>query len=234
MKLRVDLLKDTERRYQGPVSMRFMIRAGGVTLALVLFVFGGLAIQRQVMLRYRLKSATEEWARLGPRYEEITKRQAVVSSYKGLLDELNGWGMTNSHWYDMLLELQKTVPPNVQLSKLNVDGGWEFIKPEKKKEPPKKEGAKLEEKPAAKEVIVQVTPARSIRLSIGGRVQGELADEIVVQFTKSLEKSKGFDTYFDTMELEKLFRVEEGGRESSGIAWRQFEIQGLSKARPIP
>lgn len=100
-------------------------------------------------------------------------------------------------------------------------------KKEAKKEEPKEGG---EEKPAARESIA--VPSRTIRLGIYGSVQGELADEIVVQFTKNLQKTKGFDIYFDTMELEKLYRVDLG-REDGGN-WRQFEIQGLSKPRAIP
>jgi hypothetical protein len=240
MKLRVNLLKSSERRYQGPVSLRFLIRVGGISVVVLALLFGIMAIQRQFMLSHRLKSAKEEWSRLGPRYEEITKRQVVVGNYKALLDELGKWGMTNGNWHEMLLEMQKIVPANVQVQRMTVDTTWEFIKPEKKKKEEKKEEKKKEEhkEEAKKEEIkaapkdILATPARSIRLAINGSIKGDLADEIIVQFTRNLQKAPGFDVYFDTMELEKLYRAE-SAREAGGD-WRQFEIQGISKPRLIP
>ena len=218
MKLRVNLLKEGETRYQGPVSIRFLARAGGGTIIAIVLLVVGIAVQRQIMLTRNLKWSQAEWERIGPRYDEIKKKQALLANYKNLLEELQQWGYTNTDWHLMLLELQKDVPESVQLSRLQIDGSWTFIKPPAA---PPKEGstAPPREMPSA--------PARLIRLTIAGKVTGELADEVVVRFTKSLEKSKGFDTLFDTMKLQRLFR------DSSDAANRQFEIEGQSKERKL-
>lgn len=218
MKLRVNLLKEGETRYQGPVSIRFLARAGGGTIIAIVLLVVGIAIQRQIMLTRNLKWSQSEWERIGPRYEDIKKKQSLLTNYKSLLEELQQWGYTNTAWHVMLLELQKDVPESVQLSRLQIDGSWTFIKPPAA---PPKEGstAPPRELPSA--------PARLIKLTVAGKVSGELADEVVVRFTKSLEKSKGFDTLFDTMKLQRLFR------DSSDPAIRQFEIEGQSKERKL-
>jgi hypothetical protein len=244
MKLRVNLLKDAEKRYQGPVSIRFLLRTGGIGVGALLLIYAVLAIQGQYMLRRNLKAAQEEWTRIGPRYEEITKRQAVLNSYKTLLDELNQWGATNAdaQLHRMLLQLQKQIPPSVQLLKVDVSSDWVFVKPEPPKPPPKpakgekkpkekpKEGEKKPEKPVVKDL--GAVPGREVRLLIAGRVTGELADEVVVQFTKTLHNSPGYAIMFDTMELQKLYR--EDTSRTGGGNWRQFEILGTAKPRMMP
>lgn len=221
MKLRVNLLKEGETRYQGPVSLRFLVRAGGGTIIAIIVLVVGIAIQRQVMLTRNLKWSQAEWQRIGPRYEEIKKKQTLLTNYKGLLEELQQWGYTNTSWHEMLLELQKNVPESVQLSRLQVDGAWTFIKPPAV---PPKEGS------TAPPRELPSTPARQITLTVAGKVTGELADEVVVRFTKSLEKSPGFDTLFDTMKLQRLFR-DSGDAKRTDV--RQFEIEGQSKARKL-
>ncbi len=221
MKLRVNLLKDGETRYQGPVSIRFLARAGGGTIIAMVVLVVGIALQQQIMLKRNLKWSQAEWERIGPRYEEVKKKQSLLANYKDLLDELQLWGYTNTDWHEMLLELQKNVPESVQLSRLQVDGSWTFIKPPPV---PPKEGstAPPREMPAI--------PARQITLTVAGKVTGELADEVVVRFTKSLEKARGFDTLFDTMKLQRLFR-DSGDPSKTDV--RQFEIEGKSMERKL-
>ncbi|MFH0908877.1 MAG: hypothetical protein V1929_08950 [bacterium] len=221
MKLRVNLLKDGEARYQGPVSLRFLARVGGGTIIASLLLVVAIAVQRQIMLSRNLKWSQAEWARIGPRYEEIKKKQALLANYKDLLEELQQWGYTNTHWNEMLLELQKNVPDSVQLNRLQVDGSWTFIKPPT---PPQKAGSTepRRELPAI--------PGRQIKLAIAGRVTGDLADEVVVRFTKNLEKARGFDALFDTMKLQRLFR---DASDPTKTAARQFEIEGQSESRKL-
>lgn len=237
MNLRVNLLKEAEQRYQGPVSIRFLLRTGGIGLGVLLLIFVALSMHGQFMLKRNLKAAKEEWVRLGPRYDEITKRQALLANYKGLLDELNAWGPTNAHMHEMLLELQKTVPESVQLLQLNIGADWVFIKPEqpKAKPPPPKgehpDPKAKKEKPPPK-VALAAQPGRQAQLRITGRVEGELADEIVVQFMKALHKAPGFSTTIDSMELQRLYK--DDSNRGGGGNWRQFEIQGTAKPRMMP
>ena len=221
MKLRVNLLKDGETRYQGPVSIRFLARAGGGTIIAVVLLVVAIAIQRQIILRRNLKWSQGEWERIGPRYEEIKKKQSLLANYKDLLDELQQWGYTNTHWNEMLLELQKNVPDAVQVGKLQIDGSWTFIKPPA---PPPKPGST--EPPRELPPI----PARQIRLVLSGRVTGELADEVIVQFTKNLEKAHGFDALFDSIKLQRLFRDTADPTKGS---MRLFEIEGQSEPRKM-
>ncbi|HEY8241056.1 MAG TPA: hypothetical protein VIH35_06400 [Kiritimatiellia bacterium] len=218
MKLRVNLLKDGETRYQGPVSLRFMIRAGGGTIIAIIVLFVVIAVQRQLLLRHNMKWSEGEWTRLGPRYDEIKKKQDMLLNYKGLLEELQQWGYTNASWHEMLIEVGQIVPPSIQLTKLNVHSTWTFIKPPA---PPVKPGST---EPAR--VMLEI-PVRNIKININGRVTGDLADEVVVQFTRNLDNAKGFDELFESLKLQKLYK----DNDSTKTASRQFEIEGDSKPK---
>ena len=48
MSLRVDLLKESERRYQGPVSLRFAVATAGLTVGAILLLAGAILFYRQI------------------------------------------------------------------------------------------------------------------------------------------------------------------------------------------
>lgn len=217
MKLRVNLLRDNEARYQGPVSLRFAMVAGGSTAAIILLILIGIAVHRHVSTSHSLAFARDQWQRLEPEFKVVQSKQKQLRDRQALQAELGLWTSTRVNWYRVLRDLQAIVPPSVQLRQLNVSGTWDFIAAEKPAD-----GSDRKDPP---------TPARRFTLSIAGNASGELADETVVQFTRSLRDAQGLHPVFETVRLQRMSRAAGGGEEQQTD--RAFEIEALSAVRKL-
>lgn len=119
MSLQVNLLKKTERRYQGIVSMKVMVlgSAGvliGVTV-LILFLAG----VSKMTLNANLDRARREWDRLGPLADVVRSAHAATAANKKTLAELDGWAQgDHMAMHAILRAVQSEIPPQMELSNL--------------------------------------------------------------------------------------------------------------------
>lgn len=218
MSLRVNLLKEAEYRYQGPVSLRFAILISGSLVAAILLLVGVVAVQRYFSLRNSLRLAQKEWENIEDRYTDITEKQKELNGNQALLTELGKWARNRPVWGSILPEFQRMVPETVQLTRLGVRSDWIFLKAPA---PVVKEGEEQKEQP--------MIPARKFSLMTEGLAQGELADETVVQFVRTMRENAVFTPYFESIKLQRLQRdSSQAGREN-----RQFEIQGEFALRKL-
>ncbi|MFH0878764.1 MAG: hypothetical protein V2A34_03540, partial [Lentisphaerota bacterium] len=142
---------------------------------------------------------------------------------KKLLTELKGWTASRIDWQGPLLELPEIVPPTIQLTKLNIWGTLE-TKEIKSKEPVKPPVSG----PPLKPVKLFSPPTRTFNIIIDGRATGDLADEVVVQFVKTIRQSSAFQPLLASIKLQGI-RRETGGSEESDI--RIFTIEALTIPR---
>jgi hypothetical protein len=226
MSLRVDLLRDSERRYQGPVSVRFAVATAGLTVGAILFLAGAILVYRQISLSSDLKWARREWEKIKPRHEEILRTEKEVAADQAFLTELDAWAQTRINWNEVLGEFQKTVPSNVQLTRLEVRGDWEFLKAAS---PPP---AESEAEDAKKKPEPPPIPMRMFKMEVGGRASGQLADEDVVRFANEIKTSEGLKHLFDSVKLQHLTKA--APTPGTQEADRVFEIEGIVGSRKMP
>lgn len=113
--IRVNLIKPTELRYQGAVSMRFIIIVCiAVPLALTLLVSGIKGI-RTAQLSADLKNAKDQWQQIEQKYNTAKTEMPRYEKMESLYEDLKEWRPGNAQLSAILLNLQKTVPENIQL-----------------------------------------------------------------------------------------------------------------------
>ena len=230
MNLRVNLLREEELRYQGPVSRRFVIRATASTVGVVVFILLAALIHRQISLYQGMRWARSEWTRLEARYEAVKKMQAELSAHQGLMGELQQWNQTRQSWGTVLESLQAIVPDSVQLTRLTVRTDWEFVRPPAPAPKPAPEGevAKAEE-PPKEPVQLPAQPARRITVNMSGRASGDSADEVVGQFNQMLNRGAGFQNLFQSVKLQRMLKDASHSDEAVYL----FEIEAVGQQRKM-
>ena len=214
MSLRVNLMRESEYRYQGPVSRKFVLRASIITAATAVFLLLTVSVHQQISLSRNLKTTREDWQSIEKRFKEATVLRDKLTAHQTILNELGKWEKSRPNWTRALENLQGIVPSTIQLTKLSVRGEWQFIQPPAR---PPKEGDTTEQKPPP------MVPARRITLNLEGKASGELADETVIQFVKTIRESAELNPMLESVKLQRLLR------EASMVdvqADRVFEIQG--------
>jgi hypothetical protein len=196
----------------------------------ILLLAGAVLAYRQISLSRDLKWARQEWAKLKPHHDKILAAERDMAAEQAFLTELDGWSATRVPWHAVLAVFQGTVPSNVQLTRLNVRGDWEFAKAtapaqSTTTEAADGEGAAKKEPPAI--------PMRMFQVEVGGRASGGLADEDVVRFANEIKTRDGIGSLFDSVKLQHLTKAA-GDVEGGGEADRVFEIEGIFTSRKMP
>lgn len=209
--VRVNLLKPAEARYQGMVSKAFAVRVslwGGGALLLLLVV---VAVVNHRSVVHGLEVSRESWATMQPRYERVKAMQQELAQGVALKNELTSWNRSRVAWGDLLEGLGKTVPEEVQLTKLTVRSDFVML-------------------PGADGKKENGLPARTYTFRIDGQTLSEQADSVVVRFVDTLrEESSGF-TDMDSIKLQGLQRSRAGDVDD---AQRTFGIEGVSHPRML-
>jgi hypothetical protein len=225
MIIRVNLLRESEFRYQGAVSRGFLIRASSITVGILVGLFLITTIFQYKGLRQSVAWSKEHWEKIKPAYENVKAMQTELSRNRVVLNELKGWRHSRIEWAAPMEELRKIVPGSIQLIKFNVFGSMEVKKP-----------AAADAKPAAKPENPGAPPPppppgqaiRKFTVSIEGRSEDKLADKVILQFVDDLRQGASFKPILDSVKLQGL-RLETG-RESNG---RVFNIEATTLPREM-
>lgn len=119
MSLQVNLLKKTERRYQGIVSMKVMVFCSVSVLAGVTILVFSLAGISKVTLSTNLDRARREWERLEPQAAAVRRVQAAAAANRKSLDVLDARIRGEQVLiHAVLLELQRNIPDRMELENL--------------------------------------------------------------------------------------------------------------------
>jgi len=119
MSLQVDLLKKTERRYQGIVSMKVMIMGSvGVLAGTTMLVLSLAGIWRATQ-NANLKRAHREWARLSPMSAAVRANGMAAEANQKTIARMDVWAKGGSvPMYTILRETQRDIPERIQLNNL--------------------------------------------------------------------------------------------------------------------
>jgi hypothetical protein len=116
MSLQVNLLKKTERRYQGIVSMKVMVLGSVSVLAGITILVFLLAGVSKMTLSANLDRARREWNRLEPQAAVVRKEQDAISTNKKTLAELESWSTgEHSSMFNILYAVQSRIPAQMAL-----------------------------------------------------------------------------------------------------------------------
>ncbi|QHI70829.1 hypothetical protein [Tichowtungia aerotolerans] len=119
MSLQVDLLKKTERRYQGIVSMKVMVLGSvGVLVGTTVLVLSLAGISKATQ-NANLKRARREWDRVSPLAAVIRANGAAAETNRKTIERLDVWAKGGSAaMYKILRETQGEIPDMIQLRSL--------------------------------------------------------------------------------------------------------------------
>ncbi len=119
MSLQINLLKKSERRYQGIVSMKVMV-LGSVSVFIGITVVGlALAGISRMTLRANLERARREWSRIQPEAAALRVNHAATSANRKMLSRLNAWSQgEHATLHRILYAVQSRVPRKMELDSL--------------------------------------------------------------------------------------------------------------------
>lgn len=116
MSLQINLLRKTERRYQGIVSMKVMALGSVSVLAgvtILVFLLAGIS---KMTLNANLDRARSEWARIEPQAAVVRKAQAAIAANGKTLSDIESWSKGDyPSMFSILYAAQSRIPAQMAL-----------------------------------------------------------------------------------------------------------------------
>jgi len=209
MNVRVNLLKPEEFRRQGMVSTQFAVRVALAGAGALLLLLSLISVVNHRVVMHNLKLSQEIWEEMKPRYERVKEMQSFLATKGQVWSDLTAWNTSRIDWHPHLASLQQAVPPSVQLTKLSIRSQFVML--------PDTENAKNE----------LGLPARQFFMTIDGKIGGDLADEVVVQFVRDLRAGSSLKDVLESAKLQAL------QRDAGSSGERTFGVEGTCTARKM-
>ncbi|MDZ4199986.1 MAG: hypothetical protein U1E27_11975 [Kiritimatiellia bacterium] len=213
MIVRVDFLLDSEKRYQGPVSGRFLMQSIVGTILAILILFSAHLLFKYRLASREVASQTAALEAIRPRVDRVRALQAQTLQFRRAEKELAGWGVIRVEWSDALRQIQAATPKTIQFIQMDVRNDITTTRPSS--------GGTSAAPP---------TPRRLFRIRLTGLAEGEQSDETVSQFIQSLRRagSRGVPL-FPSVTLLSI----QTERSDSGPVNR-FEMEILGQEQTLP
>jgi len=168
MNLRLNFIQPTELRSASMVSVRAVLIMAGIFTPLVITLLISFAYISYAEEKSAYNLAESVWKiteQRKIRAEELTRELDTLKSYA---KELRGWSQTRIKWSDVLLDVQKLVPPGSQLKVLMIT--------------------------QALEIDPKSGIYRSVKLTLSGRCEGPDAEEKILKFDRMLKEQPSLKT----------------------------------------
>lgn len=198
---RVNLLKKSECRYQGAVSRRFIWVIIVVTPILFIAVLSGVKLIQYGGVKTDLRASREIWSTLEPKLEIALDQQRGLKANRQLINLINGWQKSQVSMEELLLDIQKAIPANVQLTRISI-----------------RSEVKTSIYRNANELGL------NYRLVLQGVSQGAQAEDSVINLRRNLLKKEHLSAIFDSVKLTSMRKRSGAGGENM----REFSLEGLS------
>lgn len=197
---RVNLLKKTERRYQGTVSRRFMLVGIVVTPILFIAVLSGVKLIQYGGVQAELRASREIWSTLGPRLAVAIDQQRGLKTNRKAIDLINGWRDSQVSMEGLLLDIQKAIPENIQLTRISI---------------------RSEVKTSIYHDVDEL--GLDYRLALQGISQGTQAENAVINLRRDLLDKEHLSATFDAVKLTSMRK--RAGQSDENM--REFSLEGL-------
>lgn len=196
---RVNLLKKTERRYQGAVSRRFMLISIVVTPILFIALLSGVKLIQYGGVRADLRISRDIWKTLEPRLNEAMEQQRGLKTNREALTLFDAWQDSKASMESLLQDIQQVIPENIQLKRVSVRSAVTTSLYRHA------EDLKLD-----------------YRLTLTGVSQGEQAEDTVIRLRRDLLAQEQLSTIFDSVKLTSMRKH----RGLDGENIREFSLEG--------
>ncbi len=198
---RVNLLKKSEKRYQGTVSRRFTLVSMVVTPVLLIAILGGVKLIQYGGVQSSLRSSQKIWDSLEPRLALAQEQQRGLKANREAIALINGWKDSQVSMEGLLLDIQNVIPENIQLMRVSIRS--------EVKTSVYRNGDEL---------------GLDYRLALQGVSQGAQAENSVISLRKDLLTKEHLSAIFDSVRLVSM-RKHQG---KDGENMRQFSFEGRS------
>ena len=198
---RVNLIRKSERRYQGLVSRGFIITACTGIPTMVFALIFGLLYSQKMSVGAELQSARTMWKNYEPRLKEYRLEKAGLTTSGKIMGLFDGWVKSRHSFLDLLEEVQDGTPANVQYARLSIRAG-------------------------SSEAIYKTAEELKLKydLVLSGVAQGEAAENEVIRLQKKLLAGQEVGSTFDTLKLASM----RNSATAAGTPVRQFSLVGSS------
>lgn len=208
MSMRIDLLKNSEKRYQGPVSGRFIGFLSIFSVLATVLLIASYALFAMYLRKGQLEWARDSWEFLEPRYKNLIEVRNSTAEIENLLEELKGWSKSSLPTSGLLNEFQLRNPDNIQFLRLNLRDNM--------REP--------KEAPAEGEKIAAY---RVCRLGINGLSHGDQSESAVIDLIADLRRIGDTNSFFSTVTLNAM------QKEDMSATTRSFSISAEGRNREM-
>ena len=136
--IHIDLLKPSERRFQGAAGGKFLLVAGAGFL-LLLSLLGAIHLWTSVeSLRQELQRAESAWEDLQPRQARLLEIKKASEEMEKLINEAGEWASTRMEWSRILDHVQDVTSATTQITRMEIkdDLREPAAPPNTKKSPP--------------------------------------------------------------------------------------------------
>ncbi len=209
---RIDLLKDSERRHEGLVSPRFLVKTGVFLVFGILLLALAYLVVTESMLRGDRTNLEATLQTLEPRHRAVREWQRTHEALQAYADEIDGWRQSVGDAPRLLLHLQREMPGSAQLLRLEYRD--EIEAPAR--------AARSDDDPPP--------PARRTRLVLSGRVLDAAGEDVVSDLIARLQAPGDPDApAFRSVTLVSLQR----DRRATGAEVSAFDLDASGFPREI-
>lgn len=115
MSLQIDMLRDEERRYQGPVNPKFVLISTVLAVILLGVIIGGTLMVSKLTSKSQLEMARKEWSRLEPQLKSIEAEREALKDKKTLIGAYKKKISQSIDLWSALHAIQVETPASIQL-----------------------------------------------------------------------------------------------------------------------
>lgn len=213
MNLRVNLIHESEIRQPGLLTPRTILRVSAFAVVILVIAAVATALLRAQAVGRALRQAKARFRQVDPVFQDVRAVQRDLAFDQGLYKDLLLWAAWRFEWEKILSDLQKAVPPTIQLTRLTVRSTMFMIPP------PKWEKKALP------------VPARKFSLRLDGRAAGERGDEVVLEFVRGLRQAEGLESLLESVRLATGLK-KAPSRPGEPESW-EFAIEAESAPRKM-
>lgn len=197
----INLLKKTERRYQGAVSRRFIFVIAVVAPILLIALLSGIKLIQYSSVQSSLSLSREVWKEIEPRLVLFEAEKKGLLTNRDVLKLFDGWQHTQTSFVSILDEIQDKVPEQIQFRRLS-----------------------LRSNPSASSYTSAEEMKLIFNLTVDGSSSGEHAENNVISFRRDLLNSERTGSVFDSIKLASMRK-----RQSvTGVNVREFKLEGIT------
>jgi len=216
--IRVDLLQESEKRYQGAVSYGFILVASVITIMLIVLGFDMYLLFQNGSLQNSVEWNSSAWDKMEPEYKDLSVLKGEMARIEKLLDEAIGWNRSRVDWSEFLVELAGIVPAEIQIQRFDMSDMLTY-------------GELTDAKPN-KNGSLKKGVMRAFRMSISGVSRGDGAEETAVAFVQNLREAPIAGSICANTTLQAM-RKDRAATGSDVLQTRLFDVEAVGEERVV-